>query len=591
MTDIEEVKSRVDIAGLIGESVSLKKAGSKLKGLCPFHKEKTPSFMVSPDRQMYHCFGCGENGDIFEFVMKRESVDFGEALRMLAARAGVHLKGYSREDTKAKQRLFEANDQAANYFEAVLAHAAGKTAREYLETRGISTDTAKAFRLGYAPADYDSLVGALRKKGFTEKELVDAGVAGKSRSTYARFRNRLMVPISDSSGAIRGFTGRILDSQAKEAKYVNTPETDIYHKGRLVFNLHNAKQHIIDADSVVLVEGQMDVISAWQAGTKNIAATSGTASTEEQLRQLTRFTKVIVLAFDADDAGRKAMMRMVELVGDREIELKVVDLGEAKDPDDLISSEPAAWQQAVTDALPVIDYLLAKALESQKRPFGRPAIAAVLKAVLPALAHRSQVEQDYYAEQLAAALGVSKDSIKTEIGKVKSDPAKKDGSPSLSEPVAKYPEEVISELMLGLALLGDETAQKFAAIDERVFPESYRPAALAIKGALPQNAETTYTKQTDKSTPQEHSRAIEYRLDVCRLAAAGYEPMAAPERTAEFDRLYARLKLLWAKQHQPKLIAAIKRAEESGDTDRRNRLMEEYTTLTRRIAHGQESHS
>ena len=570
MSDTETIKSKVDIVGLIGESVALKKAGRNFKGLCPFHKEKTPSFMVSPDRQTYYCFGCQEGGDIFEFVMKREAADFPEALQMLAKRAGVELKGYDHEKTKGKKRLFEVNEQAANYFQAALKHAAGKMAAAYLEQRGIKPETIEAFRVGFAPDDYDALTAALRKKKFTDKEMVDAGVAGRGRSLYARFRNRLMIPIADSSGVTRGFTGRILDDSKKEAKYVNTPETSVYHKGRLVFGLHNAKQAIIEHDAVVLVEGQMDVLSAWQAGTKHVAATSGTATTEEQIRQLNRFTKNVVLAFDADAAGRKAMARLVELVGDRDVELKVADLGDAKDPDDLISQSPDAWKKAVETALPVVDYLINKTTSEFERPYTREAIGKVLDEVLPVLKHRSALDQDYYLEQLGATLGLEKSAIKPRLDRIGQPP----GAPAPTDapqPVRKRPEDLVSERLLGLVLSTKELEPKFEEIDPRIFPEMYRTAAEKIKAS--------YTG-TDIG---DGNRSL---LDICLLAAAEYEPLSPAERAAEFDRLYARLKLLWAKQHQPKLLAAIKRAEDSGDRTRRNRLMEEYTTLTKRIAHG-----
>ncbi|MDP9211760.1 MAG: DNA primase, partial [bacterium] len=399
MSDVDDIKTRLDIVQVIGESVPLKKAGRNFKGLCPFHSEKTPSFMVNPERQSFHCFGCDEGGDIFDFMMKRERADFTETLRMLANRAGVELKGFDAKANKQKQRLFEANEAAARYFQAVLAHDTGKAAREYLEGRGLTEATLKRFRVGFAPDDFDTMVMALRKKDFTEQELVDAGLAAKGRGTYARFRGRVMIPITDGQGVIRGFTGRVLDPDAKEAKYVNTPETAIYHKGRLIFALDAAKEAIIGTDAAVLVEGQMDVLAAHQAGTKQTIAVSGTALTEEQLRQIARYAKTMVFALDADAAGRKAMLRAIELVGAAgltDLELTVADLGDAKDPDELIKQDPKAWERALAEAQPVIDFLLTQALAGHAPPYGRDAIRDVLAAVLPALRHRPGVDQDYY---------------------------------------------------------------------------------------------------------------------------------------------------------------------------------------------------
>ena len=584
MTDVEEIKSRLDIVQVIGESVPLKKAGRNFKGSCPFHQEKTPSFMVNPERQSYHCFGCGEGGDIFEFVMKREAADFPEALRMLAKRAGVELKGFDSKASKAKQRLFEANDQAARYFTAALGHASGRVAQEYLKQRGISAKTAEQFRIGYAPDDYDAVITALKKKGFTPKELTDAGLAVPGRrGPYARFRGRLMIPIADSSGVVRGFTGRVLDSDGqsngsqgshKQAKYVNTPETDVYHKGKLVFALDLAKQSAIDADAIVMVEGQMDVIAAHQAGTTNVVATSGTALTEEQLRQMLRFTKTLVLALDDDDAGRKALLRTIELVGDREAELKAVDLGGAKDPDELISKDPKAWTKRLKEAPPVVDYLIAAALRDRQPPYDRPVIKQVLDAVLPALAYRPGLDQDFYTEQLATTLGVDKSSIKARLAGPKTAQRVAGAEPekaAASAPPRKTPEELVSELMIGLVATTPKLTLKIAKLDPRIFPETYREAAGTLKSG--------YNEQTvDKGTQS--------LIDVCAMAAADYESMNTDERAAEFDHLYDRLKTLWVKQHQPKLLAAIKRAENSGQNDRRNRLVEEYMTITKHAAHG-----
>lgn len=580
-TDIEEIKSRLDIVQLIGESVPLKKAGRNFKGLCPFHQEKTPSFTVNPERQTFHCFGCGEGGDAFEFVMKREAADFPEALRMLAKRVGVELKGFDSKASKVKQRLFDANDQAAKYFTAALKHASGKVAQEYLATRGISDKTAEQFRIGYAPDDYDAMVAALTKKGFTAKELESAGlvIPGK-RGPYARFRGRLMIPIADSSGVIRGFTGRVLataetETGVQSAKYVNTPETAVYHKGKLVFALDLAKQAAINEDAIVMVEGQMDVITAHQAGTSNVVATSGTALTEDQFRQMLRFTKTVVLALDDDEAGRKALLRTVELAGDREVELKAVDLSGAKDPDELISKDPQAWRKALAEAPPVIDYLITSALRGKKAPYDRETIRAVLDTVLPALAYRPGIDQDFYTEQLATTLGVEKSSIKARLAGPKTAQRvagpERETAQAAPRPARKSPEELVSELMIGLVATTPKLSLQFAKIDPRIFPEAYRGAAEVLKSGY------------NKLTVNKDTQSL---IDVCAMAAGDYDALGTDERAAEFDRLYDRLKSLWIKQHQPKLLAAIKRAETGGNVDRRNQLMDEYMTITKHVAHG-----
>lgn len=572
--DVQEIKARLDIGQLIGETVQLKKAGRNLKGLCPFHNEKSPSFMVTPDRGAYRCFGCGESGDIFAFVMKRESLDFSEALQMLATRAGLTLKGHDPKASQQKRRGFEVLEQTVHYFQAALQHDAGKAARDYLASRGISEDTVKKFRIGYAPDSFEALPKALHSKKFTDQEMQDAGVAGRgSRGVYARFRHRLMIPIADSSGTVRGFTGRILDDSAKEAKYINTSETALFKKGRLVFALDLAKQAIITADAAVLVEGQMDVIASHQAGVANVVAASGTALTEEQLKQIARYSHTVIMALDNDAAGLKALMKALELSQEISIELKVADLGEAKDPDELIQQDVAAWQSTLDNALPVIEYLMAKALEGEQRPYDRPAIQRVLTAVLPAIKFRPDIDQDYYAEQLSVALGVTKASITKQLKELSQNPPpapRPTAEPApATPPRPTTPEDAVTERILGLALLNDPLRGKLATTDARLFPEEYRNLVTA--------AEIGYDEQTLSDT----DRAL---LGVCALAAAEYEMMTDRERAAEFDRLLARIKLLWGKRHQPKLLAAIKRAEKSGDTESRNRLVSEYTSLTKRIS-------
>jgi DNA primase len=330
-----------------------------------------------------------------------------------------------------------------------------------------------------------------------------------------------------------------------------------------------AKDEIIKREYVVLVEGQMDVITAHQAGTSHVVATSGTAMTEEQLRQLTRFTKTIALALDTDSAGQAAMLRIVELVGDRDIELKVVDLGEAKDPDDLIQNKPNLWEKKLAMAEPVIDHVFRKELEPKQKPYSRETIADVLDSVLPVLKYRPSLDQDFYAEQFAATLGLEKASVLDRLKKQSGNKAAPK-TPEAHQQLHKTPEDLVSERLIGIVLTTPDLKPKLAEVDIRIFPEPYQKAAEAAK--------STYTDNSD--------RALESLLTTCSMAAAEYEPMAATDRATEFDRLYARLKLLWIKQHQPKLLAAIKRAEVTGDKDRRNQLMEEYVTLTRRIANG-----
>ncbi|MCI0850053.1 MAG: DNA primase, partial [Chloroflexi bacterium] len=319
MTVIDEVKARIDIVELVGAHVKLQKAGRNFKGLCPFHNEKTPSFIVTPDRQTWHCFGaCGTGGDVFSFVMRSEDIEFGEALRQLGERAGVALN--DRRDTKedeSDQRLFQANEAAAAYFyNALVQSKAGAEARSYLTRRGLDADTIEAFQLGYSPDSWESLRSHLMERGFSGQELLNAGLLVESeRGGYDRFRGRLMFPIRDERGRVVGFGGRHLETPGADktedpgAKYINTPRTALFDKGTILYALDRAKEAVRRERTVIVVEGYMDVIAAHQFGIEHTVAAMGTALTEAQIRVLERRKSKILLAMDADAAGIEATLR------------------------------------------------------------------------------------------------------------------------------------------------------------------------------------------------------------------------------------------------------------------------------------------
>lgn len=378
MNEIEEVKSRLDIVEVIGQSVPLKKVGRTFKAPCPFHQEKTPSFIVSPDRQSWHCFGsCATGGDVISFVMKREGLDFPEALRLLAARAGVKLpeRKVSAEQDRDRERLFAANEAAAEFFADLLKAEAGREALRYLESRHVDGGTARDFAIGYSPDSWDALREHLRSRGFTDKEVLNSGLAIQGdKGLYDRFRNRLMFAIWNPKGRIIGFGARALDDAAP--KYLNTAQTAVFDKGGTLYALHKAQEAIRAEGSAVVVEGYMDVIAAHQHGFRNVVAQMGTALTERQFSQLKRATGRIVLVLDADAAGQDAMHKVVIDVAGGErvgadsaafkerlpVELQatgsfyVAALPFGKDPDELIRSDPSAWKNTITNARPYIDF-------------------------------------------------------------------------------------------------------------------------------------------------------------------------------------------------------------------------------------------
>ncbi|MCJ7829471.1 DNA primase, partial [Patescibacteria group bacterium] len=368
MDQLEEIKSKIDIVELINSYVPLKKTGRNFKALCPFHSEATPSFIVSPERQIWHCFGaCSEGGDVFKFLMKIENIDFGEAVKELAKRAGVQLTQFKpSEGEREKQVLYEINHLTTEYYHFLLVnHSIGKKALDYILGRGISKSSIELFKIGFAPEGWRSLHHFLvGKKHYQVQSLEKAGLAIKASggSYYDRFRARIIFPLKDRRGNICGFAGRVLDPQAKEAKYVNTPETLVYYKSELLYGLSEAKEEIKKKDEVILVEGELDAISSHQAGVKNVVAIKGSALTTSQIQLISRFTKNMTFALDQDIAGDQAARRGIELADEQGLMIKVVKAKGGKDPDEIAQKNPQLWLKMVEEAIPVYDYLIDSAL-------------------------------------------------------------------------------------------------------------------------------------------------------------------------------------------------------------------------------------
>src|SRR6266481_8556706 len=366
----EEIKSRLNLVEVVSSYIPLKKSGTNYKANCPFHKEKSASFTVSQTKQIWHCFGCGEGGDVFGFVMKYENLEFAEALKILAERAGVELPKYSKQNLdqdKKKESLIAISELSARFFQKVLEQSKqAESARKYLKERGLLQNTISKWQIGFAPEGFHVLQEFLGKKSFDKKDLLGSGVLSKNDrgEMFDRFVNRVTFPIKNYTGDIVGFTARILDSDAKAAKYINSPETEIYSKGKVIFGLYQAKQSIRKDDFAVIVEGNMDVITAHQAGFENVVGSSGTAFTFEQLQVLSRLTKNLKFAFDTDQAGITATKRAVELALQQGFNVFIVKIENAKDPDELIKKSPKAFSSAIKEAPLYLDYFFEKCFEN-----------------------------------------------------------------------------------------------------------------------------------------------------------------------------------------------------------------------------------
>ena len=410
-----KIKERLSIEDVVEPYVKLTRAGANLKGRCPFHNEKTPSFFVSPDRGTYYCFGCGAKGDIFSFVQQIDGLDFVGALRLLGERAGVPVVFENPEAKDEKEKLFEAMEMATEIYEENLAK--NPEAKNYLLKRGLTEKTISDFRIGYAQNDWRLLLNELTRRKFSDALLFKAGLVKKSEgSTYDTFRDRIMFPINDASGRVVAFSGRIIHDDGKSAKYLNSPETPLFTKSKIFFGFDKAKQQIRILDYSILVEGQMDLLMSHQAGFINTVASSGTALSEEQLVFLNRLSSRIIMAFDADGAGYKAALRSAQLALERGFEVKVANLPADEDPASLILKDKEAWKQVIKESTYVIDFALKRAIEKG----GRDKIKAVRAEVLPYVAFlESAIEKSQAVAKIAGALGVKEDAVWEDLGKVR----------------------------------------------------------------------------------------------------------------------------------------------------------------------------
>lgn len=417
MDAVEEVKSRLNIEDVIGEYVTLKRAGRNFKGLSPFTAEKTPSFVVSPDKQIWHDFSSGKGGSVFSFVMEMEGLDFRGALELLARKAGVDLEQYggsSKQNSKLKERLYEANEAAAKFYQVQLTKQ--QNALKYvLETRKFSKKIILEFRLGYSPNTGTALLDYLTKKGFNQKELSQTGLITTRYRAGDMFRGRLMIPLLDAQGRVVGFTARQLDGDPKAPKYINTPQTMLYDKGRQVFGLSMAKEAIRKNGFVVVAEGNLDVVASHQAGVRQVVATAGTAMTEMQLKALGRFTHDVRLCFDADRAGLAATERVIPMASKAGVSISVISVEGGKDPDELIRQSPETWQKIINKADYALDWLIERQMNihGADTAVGKRGLADTLVPILKGL--QDPVEQEHYIDVLSKKLKVGEQVIRQKL--------------------------------------------------------------------------------------------------------------------------------------------------------------------------------
>lgn len=452
-TDLEEIKRRLNVVDVLGEYLRLEKAGANYRALCPFHNEKSPSFMVSEERQTWHCFGCQKGGDIFSFVMEIEGLEFREALKLLADKAGVKLENAAPGTGEKKARTLEILELATKFYEVQLWKGAGKGAiLDYLKDRGLTEETIRKFRLGYAPKGWRNVLTFLVKRGYGIEEIIRTGLLVQKESApirnsetesnlrngsnirsfvdsdkfvdsnrvYDRFRERIIFPICDYSGRVLGYSARVAPGgDESQAKYVNSPETEVYHKSSALYGIDKARTDIKRQDAVLLVEGNMDVIAASQAGLTNVVAISGTALTPQQLDILKRYTKNLLMLFDMDAAGQAATKKSLKLAMEKDLSVRIVELPFGKDAADVAQKDPERLRQAVIGAKDALEYLYAKTLAAHDRDSakGKKAISEEMLELIASLA--SEVEKSHWLKKLAQGLDVTEPALTDALKKIK----------------------------------------------------------------------------------------------------------------------------------------------------------------------------
>ena len=576
---IDEIKGRLDIVDVISSYIKLQKAGMNYRALCPFHSEKKPSFFVSPSKQIFKCFGCGKFGDIFKFVMEIEGVEFGDALRILAKRAGVELKRQNPKLKTERKRLYEIVELGCEFFEKQLhSSKAGLESKKYLLDRGITEESIKKWRLGYSPnpqkGKWEILTDFLISKGYERKEIINTGLAIKKELTgptqsYDRFRGRIMFPIFDLNSQVIGFGGRVIkEKEDKEvAKYINTPNTLLYNKSFVLYGLNPGRMDIRKKDFCILVEGYTDVILSHQAGFQNTVATSGTALTFFQLKILKRYSQNLITAFDMDIAGDSATRRGIDLAQEQDFQIKVITMPAGKDPADIVSKSPKEWQKLIDSAKSILDFYFDSAFQKfdKDSPEGKKGIS---KALLSAIVKiPSKILQSHWTQKLAKGLKVSEESVIQELKKV----FQRDGR-DYTEIRSSEEKEISKEIKR------EKTRKQ--AIEEKILSLiSKSPDKLKL---LNETHISLFSPRCQEALKCLKTKRIELSpdmkefLDVLSLRAE-IEEESVPEK--EFQICLNELITLSTKDKLEEISKSIQNAEENNDKKKIKELTEEFNKV------------
>ena len=624
--NVSKIKERLNVVDVVSGYLKLQKAGVNFKAPCPLHNEKTPSFFVSPERQTWKCFGCSRGGSIFDFIMEMEGVEFPEALRILAARAGIELEEFNSAIKDSKERLYQICELSARFFEKQLSHSGtGQRALEYLKGRGLEEATITKFRLGFAPNTWDALSAYLRNSGFTEKEIVDAGLVIKRQETrdtgqgiYDRFRSRIIFPISDVNGRVVGFTGRIFSAEGgpasggeeQTAKYINTPQTLIYDKSRILYGLDHSRGEIRRKDKCLLVEGNMDAIMSSQAGVTNVVASSGTALTPMHLAILKRYTSNLDFCFDTDSAGVLATRRGIGMALEQDFNVKAVSLDdpapslsadrqsatadegrtwggagkECKDPADYVQKYGNKWAEIVEKAKPVVEFYFEKA-KKDYRPESAESKKNIVLAVAPFIKRlSSQVEKSHWISQLAYLLRIKEDAVEADITSASDDLgvySRQRANYAQPKPAAVKLEapDILNETLLSLVIRKPVLFKQEMQTLDRNFLNPLASQVL-IKLAKENLEQFSFSNFVTKFDPD---KTLEMEFVYLRSQAL-WDGFKDDELRAEFNSIFNKLKQKAIHLHLVNIEYEMRAAEAAGDKAKIGELATMFDKLTQELA-------
>ncbi len=584
----EEIKQKLNIVDIVGEYVQLKKAGQNYRACCPFHNEKTPSFMVSEEKQIFKCFGCSEGGDVFSFIMKIEGIEFIDALKLLADKAGVELRRQDPKEQTKRNRILEILDLTSKFFnKALFESKEGKIARDYLAKRKMESITQDEFMIGYSPDSWDMLTRFLKRKGFKDEEIAESGLVVRKDNGlgyYDRFRGRLMFPIWDVHGNVIGFGGRVLIGDEKQAKYINSPQGFVYDKSRILYGINKARQEIRKKDQAIVVEGYMDTITSHEAGIKNVVSASGTALTGEQIDLLKRYTNNLVLSFDMDAAGDLATKRGIDMAQIKGMNIKILQVPSGKDPDECIKENVELWKESIKSAKSIMDYYFENILKNldlnkvEDKKFAAAGLLAQIKNI------PDKIEQVHYLQKLAGLLNVEENILRETMNKQRNErnhekEAEKD---VISEKEKEA--DILARRLLSM-LLGKSKLMEFVKnnIESSFLPKNIIPLYSELINEY-NNLENNFDSNKFIEKIEKNNQEIAFKAKEFLLY---FESEFTEEELSDFEELKRealliakRLERIYTSQKLEEIEKEMKEAESIGDDNKITKLTADFNKIS-----------